>query len=93
MLGGQLLEERQVRRRELVERGQPEHRLDLALEHHREARPCCAAARWKSAEPTGTVSAGTSVDQDAALVDARTGRRSPSPTAKSRRIAVRGASA
>jgi hypothetical protein len=33
--GGELLEERQVRGRELVERGQSEHRLDLALEGDR----------------------------------------------------------
>ena len=34
--GGQLLEEGEVRGRELVQRGQAEHRLDLALEDHRE---------------------------------------------------------
>ena len=58
-VGGELLEEAQVRRREVLERGQLHHGLDLALEQdredgdaarqgveeHRAARPPCRPAR------------------------------------------------
>ena len=55
---GELLEERQVRRIEVVQRGERDHRLDLILEHDREHEE--AARHGVEQRPTrrGTVSGG-----------------------------------